>query len=252
MIQRSGADIIAEYFDFYRGGADFDIYHIKAKFLPKGYAPGTIELAVLRKMPKGHAHHHPGPSWFYPLDNNCALNMGGACDTRTSVLTRLKIQAGTFYPVPPFVFHAAGPWDESQETRLLIFNPQGLRKRPEGSNYAVDTHETPRTVLWHEVLQETTPAFMPPPVTTGYTRVGMIAAIVILAFSVLLATTMFRTTKHQDRSASLSADVEVAYKDFLRDCDLWLVRQAQTTGDVRYLAKVGTPEAAAAVYGTEF
>lgn len=254
-LQRCGVDIISECFDFYRGGPgfDFDIYHIKAKLLPKGYAAGTIELAVLRKMPKAHSHHLPGCSWFFFLDDNCALEMGGARNEQSSVLTYLKMQSGVFYPIPPFVFHAAGPSDDSKETRLLIFNPQGLRPRPEGSNYAVDTFEAKRTVLWSEVHQgseqKTSRYFVPPAHTSGFARTGIVAAMALL-LALLIVSPAFHT-EQQTQSASATS-VEVAYNDFLRDCDMWLVRRAQATGDTSYLAKVGTSESATAVYGSEF
>lgn len=254
-LQRCGVDIIAECFDFYRGGPahDFDIYHIKAKMLPKGLVPGTVELAVLRKMPKAHSHHLPGTAWFFFLDTNCALDLGGASDETTSVLTRHKMQSGIFYPIPPYVFHAAGPWDDSHETRLLIFNPAGTRPRPAGSTYATDTYVTPHTFYWNEVSQgypalpqDMPPTYVPPPAWRGYA--GHVAAFVlILAMLCVPFSSLFWSNRTQTVS-----DADVAHLQFLRSCDAWLAQQARATGDERFLRTIGTDESWQAVYGTEF
>lgn len=148
-LQTSNIDIIQEFFVLYRKGEDFDIYHLMEKFLP-GYPQGTIELAVLRAMPKPHAHHNLGVSWFYFLDNNGYLDLGGAATDNSAVLSRIKVRANEFYPIPPYVYHAAGP-EKENTTNLLIINPVGLRARPANDNYPADTYEKEKSKIWKEV-----------------------------------------------------------------------------------------------------
>jgi hypothetical protein len=128
---------------------NFQIYHytkLGEEFI------GFIEIAVLHGIPKPHSHEAMEASnnvinmdadvaFFCFLDNNGAITMGGlhSDGSGTALLTKVNARRGQFTAVVPGMFHAGQPWDPSKPTVLFIINSNGLRERPEGENYTLDT-----------------------------------------------------------------------------------------------------------------